>query len=160
MKKTDSPDPKPDTLDRWTYSRTGLTMKGTDESCDMKGNMELNGFGGFACYSPESFSPSYINLMIFECDGLDSESPNRSPSVAKRLRCCKLEPSKPMIRESRKKKMSFTTSTPEIAVRITKTPSFSSRWIQNFDRYALLPINRRGRRHSETAITFTSPSLV
>jgi hypothetical protein len=56
----------------------------------MKGNLELNGFGGFACYSPESFSLSYINLMIFECDGLDSESPNRSPSVAKRLLYYKL----------------------------------------------------------------------
>jgi hypothetical protein len=42
----------------------------------MKSNMELNVFGGFACYSPELFSPSYINLMIFECDGLNSESPN------------------------------------------------------------------------------------
>jgi hypothetical protein len=67
-------------------------------------------------------------LMIPNVDfvNLDYESPNKSPSVAQRLRDHKPKPSKLKIRESRQKKTSSMASTPETTAQVIKmSPLFS-----------------------------------
>jgi hypothetical protein len=78
---------------------------------------------------------------------LDSESPNRSPSMAKRVPWCKLEPAKPGDRESRQKKTSSQASVPEGLACNTSNALEALRFtvrFKIFDRCGLPPINRRG----------------
>jgi hypothetical protein len=52
-------------------------------------------------------------LLFLVYERLDSESPNRSPSMAKCLPWCEPEPAKPGDRESRHKKTSSQASVPK-----------------------------------------------
>jgi hypothetical protein len=86
-------------------------------------------------------------LLFLVYERLDFESPNRSPSMAKRLPQCKPESAKPGDRESRRKKTSSQAAVPGDLAGNTSNALEALLFtvgFEIFDRYGLLPINRRG----------------
>jgi hypothetical protein len=163
-KKNNRPDRNLNTLGySELYLMTLLATKGIGRKTNSERQKRIQELLGFHCWAFRIGTWATEDTLLFLVyERLDSESPNRSPSMAKRLPWREPKPAKPRDRESRHKKTSSQASVPNGLAWNTSNALEALRFTiryKIFDRWVSPPINRWGRRRCEPASTFIPASL-